>query len=167
MVVPKESGDVRISVDLRRLIREVRPERYVLPTLEDMVTKLNGATVFTHLDLTSGYYHLKLHSDSTKLTTFITPYGRYCFKRLPFGISSASEIFQRRMTETLEGVEGVEASQDDILVVGRTMEVHDEKSKATSAIIIHFDRIFRWRRDCLCIMGELLLRTLCSRRFWK
>ena len=121
VVVPKASGDIRICVDLRRLNREVRRERYVLPTLEDMVTKLNGPTVFTHLDLTSGYYHLKLHSDSTKLTTFITPYGRYCFKLLPFGISSASEIFQRRMTETLEGVEGVEASQDDILVAGRTM----------------------------------------------
>ena len=135
MVVPKESGDVRISVDLRRLIREVRPERYVLPTLEDMVTKLNGATVFTHLDLTSGYYHLKLHSDSTKLTTFITPYGRYCFKLLPFGISSASEIFQRRMTEMLEGVEGVEASQDAILVVGRTMEEHDKKLKKVLDVI--------------------------------
>ena len=135
VVVPKASGDIRICVDLRRLNREVRRERYVLPTLEDMVTKLNGATVFTHLDLTSGYYHLKLHSDSTKLTTFITPYGRYCFKRLPFGISSASEIFQRRMTETLEGVEGVEASQDDILVAGRTMEEHDEKLKKVLDVI--------------------------------
>ena len=106
-----------------------------MPTLEDVVTKLNGATVFTHLDLTSGYYHLKLHSDSTKLTTYITPYGRYCFKRLPFEISSASEIFQRRMTETLEGVEGVEASQDDILVVGRTMEEYDVKLKKVLDVI--------------------------------
>ena len=135
VVVPKQNGDVRICVDLRRLNSEVRRERYVLPTLEDMVTKLNGATVFTHLDLTSGYYHIELHSDSTKLTTFITPYGRYCFKRLPFGISSASEIFQRRMTETLEGVEGVEASQDDILVAGRTMDEHDEKLRKVLDVI--------------------------------
>ena len=135
VVVPKDNGDVRICVDLRRLNREVRRERYVLPTLEDMVTKLSGATVFTHLDLTSGYYHIELDSDSTKLTTFITPYGRYCFKRLPFGISSASEIFQRRMTEMLEGIEGVEASQDDILVAGRTMKEHDEKLRKVLDVI--------------------------------
>ena len=135
VVVPKEGGDVRICVDLRRLNKEVRRERYVLPTLEDMVAKLAGATVFTHLDLTSGYYHLPLHPDSTRLTTFITPYGRYCFKRLPFGISSASEIFQRRINETLESIEGVEASQDDILVAGRTMEEHDEKLKKVLDVI--------------------------------
>ena len=135
VVVPKENGDVRICVDLRRLNREVRRERYVLPTLEDMVTKISGATVFTHLDLTSGYYHMELDSDSTKLTTFITPYGRYCFQRLSFGISSASEIFQRRMTEMLEDIEGVEASQDDILVAGRTMEQHDEKLRKVLDVI--------------------------------
>ena len=89
----------------------------------------------TYLDLTSGYYHIELHSDSTKLTTFITPYGRYCFKRLPFGISLASEIFQGRMTETLGGVEGVEASQDDILVAGRTMDEHDEKLRKVLDVI--------------------------------
>ena len=135
VVVPKANGAVRICVDLRQLNREVKRERYVLSTLEDMITKLNGAQVFTHLDLTSGYYHLKLHPDSTRLTTFITPFGRYCFRRLPFGISSASEIFQRKMTELLEEVEGVEASQDDILVAGRTMEEHDEKLKKVLNLI--------------------------------
>ena len=135
VVVPKQNGDVRVCVDLRRLNREVRRERYVLPTLEDMVTKLSGATVFTHLDLTSGYYHIELDPNSTKLTTFITPYGRYCFKRLPFGISSASETFQRRMTELLEGIDGVEASQDDILVAGRTMEEHDVKLRKVFDVI--------------------------------
>ena len=92
----KKTRDVRICMDLQQLNREVRCERYVLPTLEDMVIKLNGATVFTHLDLTSRYYHVELHSDSTKLTTFVTSYGRYGFKHLPFGVTSASEIFQRQ-----------------------------------------------------------------------
>ena len=99
------------------------------------MTKLSGATVFTHLDLTSGYYHIELDSNSTKLTTFIIPYERYCFKRLPFGISSASEIFQRRMTEMLEDIDGVEASQDDILVAGRTMEEHDENLRKVLDVI--------------------------------
>ena len=159
VVVPKDNGDVRICVDLRRLNREVRRERYVLPTLEDMVTKLSGATVFTHLDLTSGYYHIELDSDSTKLTTFITPYGRYCFKRLPFGISSASEIFQRRMTEMLEGIEGVEASQDDILVAGRTMKEHDEKLRKvldviqTSGLKLNLKKCV-WRKTEVTFLGH-------------
>ena len=60
MVVPKQNGDVRICVNLRRLNREVPRKRYVLPTPEDMVTKLSGATVFSQLDLTSGYYYIEL-----------------------------------------------------------------------------------------------------------
>ena len=135
VVVRKGSGAVRICVDLRCLNKEVRRERYVLLALEEMVTKLRGAAVFIHLDLASGYSHLRLHPDSTKLTTFITPYRRYCFKRLPFGISSASEIFQRQMTKMLEAVEGVEASQDDILVTSPTVEEHDMKLKKMLRVI--------------------------------
>ena len=59
------------------------------------------------------------------LTTFITPYGRYCFCRLPFGISSATEHFQRRMQECLVGAEGVIIRTDDVLVKGNTQEEHD------------------------------------------
>ena len=59
------------------------------------------------------------------LTTFITPYGRYCFRDLPFGISSATEHFQRRMQECLVGAEGVNIHTGDVLVKGNTQEEHD------------------------------------------
>ena len=58
------------------------------------------------------------------LITFITPFGRYAFCRLPFGISSAPEIFQRKMSTRLDGLDGVEVIMDDILVHGRNMEEH-------------------------------------------
>ena len=127
VVVPKSNGQIRICVDLRQPNREVSRERYILPTLDDVASKMSGAIVFTHLDLTSGYYHLMLHPDCAKLTTFITPFGRFYFKRLPFGLTSASEIFQRRMTELLEGIDGIVVTQDDILVSGGTMAEHDER----------------------------------------
>ena len=127
VVVPKSNGQIRICVDLRQLNREVNRERYILPTLDDAASKMSGAIVFTHLDLTSGYYHLMLHPDCAKLTTFITPFGRFYFKRLPFGLTSASEIFQRRMTELLEGIDGIVVTQDDIVVSGGTMAEHDER----------------------------------------
>jgi len=64
------------------------------------------------------------------LTTFITPYGRFCFNRLPFGITSAPEHFQRRMSEILQGLEGVVCLVDDILVYGSTQAEHDAHLKA-------------------------------------
>uniref|UniRef100_A0A3Q1EIG7 Gypsy retrotransposon integrase-like protein 1 n=1 Tax=Acanthochromis polyacanthus TaxID=80966 RepID=A0A3Q1EIG7_9TELE len=83
--------------------------------------------MFTSLDAASGFWQIPLHPESSKLTTFITPFGRYAFKRLPFGITSAPEIFQRKMAETLSDLDGVAIYMDDILVYGNTAEQHDER----------------------------------------
>ena len=126
-VVLKKTGAVRICVDLRGLNKAVKRERYVLPTVEDVAPKLRGCTVFSTLDAASGYYQLPLEENSSKFTTFMTPFGRYMFRRLPMGITSASEIFQRRMTQILEGLDGVAVYQDDIIVAGATKEEHDNR----------------------------------------
>ena len=105
--VPKGESDVRICVDLKRLNACVKRERYVLPTIDELVHKLRGATVFSSLDAASGYWQFPLAEAASKLTTFITPFGRFRFKRLPFGISSASKIFQLEMSALLEGIEGI------------------------------------------------------------
>ena len=67
--------------------------------------------------------------------TFITPFGRFCFKRLPFGISSAPEIFQHNMTELLRDKDGVHIITDDILIHDRTMEEHDKRLEETWKLI--------------------------------
>ena len=126
-VLKKNTGKARICVDLTKLNQSVKREHYILPIPEEITAKLSGATVFSSLDAASGFWQIPLHPDSCKLTTFITPFGRYCFKRLPFGITSAPEIFQRKMLETLEGLEGVEVFMDDILVYGTSMEQHDAR----------------------------------------
>lgn len=126
-VLKKNTGTARICVDLTKLNRSVKRERYILPTPDEITAKLSGATVFSSLDAASGFWQIPLHPDSCKLTTFITPFGRYCFKRLPFGITSAPEIFQRKMLETLEGLEGVAVFMDDILIYGTSMEQHDAR----------------------------------------
>ena len=64
------------------------------------------------------------------MTTFITPFGRFCFNRLPFGISSAPEIFQRTMTGILQGLEGIVCHMDDILVHGVDQGEHDQRVRA-------------------------------------
>ena len=77
--------------------------------------------MFSKLDASSGYWQIPLHPESSRLRTFITPSGRFCFRRLPFGITSAPEIFQKRITNLLKDQEGVAAIQDDIIVFGRSV----------------------------------------------
>ena len=127
--VPKPKGGVRICVDLQRLNKAVKREHLVLPTLDDVAPNLAGSTIFSSLDAESGFWQIPLEPESQKLTTFISPFGRFCFERLPFGITSASEIFQRKMLELLQDHEGVEVIIDDILVHGRTREEHDARLK--------------------------------------
>lgn len=67
-----------------------------------------------------------LDKDSQRLTNFIKPYKMYCFKLLPFGITSAPEIFQRKMVETLEGLRGVAVYMDNIIIHGRDMRGNNE-----------------------------------------
>ncbi len=123
--VLKKNGKVRICVDLKKLNEQVKRERFILPTSEEITAELSGATVFSSLDAALGFFQIPLHSESSRLTTFITPFGRYCFRRLPFGITSAPEIFQRKMSETLQGLRGVSVYMDDIVVHGKDMEEHD------------------------------------------
>ena len=94
VVVLKSNGHVRICVDLTKLNESVCREKYQLPSVEESLSKLSRAHVFTKLDANSGFWQIPLHSDSRPLTTFLTPFGRYCFNRLPFGITSALEHFQ-------------------------------------------------------------------------
>ena len=72
-----------------------------MPTIEDIATRLHGAKVFSILDAKNGFWHVKLDEESSHLTTFHTPFGHYHWCRMPFGISSAPEVFQRRMHELI------------------------------------------------------------------
>lgn len=128
VVVPKKSGDPRICIDLTKLNESVRREKYILPSVEQTLGLLAGASIFSKLDANMGFWQIPLAEQSAKLTTFITPFGRYYFNRLPFGIASAPEHFQNRMvTEVTEGLDGVVCHMDDVLLWGRSQEEHDTR----------------------------------------
>ena len=119
MVVPKkDSNNLRICLDPTDLNRAIQRENYPLSTIEDVATRLHGAKVFSLLDVRSGFWHVMLDEPSSYLTTFNTPFGRYRWKRLPFGICSAPEIFQRKIHQLIEGLSGVEVVADDLVIVG-------------------------------------------------
>jgi len=133
MVTVVKPGKVRICIDPCDLNKAIQREHYPMKTIEEIVSEMPNAKVFTVLDATSGFWQVELDDESSKLCTFNTPFGRYRFTRLPFGIKSAPEVFQRYMTEMLEGIpgahpiNGTDAIVDDILVWGSTLEEHDER----------------------------------------
>ena len=98
-----------------------------MKTIEEVAAESNGAKVFSTIDASSGFWQVELDAESSKLVTFNSPFGRYKFLRLPFGINSASEVFQRRMTQALDDIEGVAVIVDDILVWGTTVEEHNRR----------------------------------------
>ena len=86
-------------MDLKPLTESVLQEVYPLPKVDETLAQLTGATLFSKLDANSGFWKIPLAETSRPLTTFITPFGRYHFNKLPFGITSAPEHFQRRMAK--------------------------------------------------------------------
>ncbi|XP_028513965.1 uncharacterized protein LOC110235889 [Exaiptasia diaphana] len=117
-IVHKSNGKLRICIDPQPLNVALQREHYRLPVLDDVLPKLKDAKVFSKLDDKEAYWHVRLDERSSNLTTMITPFGRYRWKRLPFGLKVSSEIFQRKIDEALENLKGVFNIVDDIIVVG-------------------------------------------------
>ena len=113
-----DKKQVRVCLDHRDLNRAVRRNHFNMPTLDDVLPKLKDAKIFSLLDAKDGFLHVKLTERSSYLTTFWSPKGRYRWVRLPFGLSSAPEEFQRRLQAALQGLDGVEVVADDVLVYG-------------------------------------------------
>ena len=93
--VLKPNGSVRICVDLAHLNKAVQREIHPMHSVDENLAKLGDSKIFSKLDANSGFWQIPLDGKSKLLTTFVTPFGRFCFNRLPFGISSAPKIFQR------------------------------------------------------------------------
>ena len=133
VVVEKKNGKLRLCIDPKDLNKNLKRSHYPLPTFEEIVPELHNAKIFSTFDARSGFWQIKLTEESSYLTTFNTPFGRYRWLRLPFGISSASEEYQRRMADALAGLDGVKVFIDDILVYGsgenlqEAMIDHDKK----------------------------------------
>lgn len=99
-------------------------DSHPLPLIEDILSELRGAVMFSTLDLKSAYHQLKLHEESRGLTAFITHEGLYQYCRVPYGLSSASAAFQKMMTQILSGIKGVQCYLDDVITYGSSEAEH-------------------------------------------
>ncbi|UYV80221.1 hypothetical protein LAZ67_18002076, partial [Cordylochernes scorpioides] len=125
VIAGKPNGDIRLCVDLSRLNEHVQREVHPMPVVEHMLGQLGEARFFSKLDANSGFHQIPLSPDCQHLTTFITPFGRYKYCRMPFGISLAPEYFQKVMSIILQGMDGVMCYLDDILIFASDSKTHD------------------------------------------
>ena len=125
VVVEKPDGNLRLCLDPRNLNKVVKREHYQLPTFEEISSRLAGARYFSKLDANKGYWQIPLDEASSILTVFGTPFGRYRFTVLPYGLHSAQEVYHKRITHHFDGIEQVETDIDDFLAWGKEHSDHD------------------------------------------
>ncbi len=118
VVVKKSNGKIRLCIDPKPLNKALKRNLYPLPVIDELLPELTNAKVFSVVDAKNGFWHVELDDESGYLTTFGTPWGRYRWTRMPFGISPAPEEFQRRLVQALDGLDSVKPIFDDILVFG-------------------------------------------------
>ena len=118
LVTAKASGDLRVCIDPTPLNRALLRDHHYMPGIDDILPNLTQAKVFSTCDCKSAFWHLELDDKTSLLTTFETPFGKYKWLRLPYGVSPAPELFQRRIQEVLADLKGVACIADDILIVG-------------------------------------------------
>ena len=124
--VIKPDSSLRICLDPKHLNEALKRNQHHIPTLEELTHRFSGATIFSKLDAKSGYWSVPLDAQNQLYTTFNTPFGRLCFKRLPFGLKTSEDVFQKAMDDILEGLPGVISIADDITVYGKDEREHDQ-----------------------------------------
>ena len=145
---PREPPKRRLCIDFRKvneLQQEVLAEGkkrgkislHPLPKIDKMYAKLKGAKVFSTIDLRSRNYHIALGKDSRAKTAFVTPFGKYEFLMVPFGLAQAPAYFQLLMNQVLEGLNFMMTYLDGIIIFSNSEEEH----------LLHLEEVFHQLRE--------------------
>ena len=126
LFVKRKDGALRMVVDYRALNKQMIKNRYLLPRIDDFFDQLAGSTVFSSLDLTQGYHHIRISKEDAPKTAFRTPFAYYQFKVLNFELTNAPATFQGVMNRVFHKFIGkfVLLYQDDILIFSKNEEEH-------------------------------------------
>ena len=123
--IPKKNDEIHICVDTGAANRAIKHVRHLIPTVNDIALDLNGAKVFSKLDVTQAFHQLELSPQSQGITTFTTHIGLFQYKRLNYGTNSAAETFQFTLQQALSGLKGVRNIADDVIMYGRDIKEHN------------------------------------------
>lgn len=126
LIRTKPNGAIRVCLDPKYLNQYLRRPLYPLPNIDTVFQRVQGAKIFTKLDLTQGFWHIRLDEESSRLCTFSTPFGRYRYLRMPFGISPGPEVFHRVMADVLKDIPNCMHYIDDVLMWSDSAEEHEK-----------------------------------------
>ena len=125
-VVREKGKKPRVCVDYRILNSKIVNDSYPLPLIRNIAQKLHGAKYFSKIDLKKAYWNIPLFEGHKHKSTVITPFGAYFFNRLPFGIASAPNSFQKALESIFRDIPGLFIYMDDLLLYSNTVEEHEE-----------------------------------------
>ena len=122
LFVKKKDGSMRLCIDCRELNRVTVKNKYPLPRIDDLFDQLRGASVFSKIDLRSGYHQIPVRECDIPKTAFSSRYGHYEFKVMPFGLTNAPAIFMDQMNRTFREYldKCVVVFIDDILIYSKS-----------------------------------------------
>ena len=127
LLVPKEGGSMRFCTDYRKVNTVTVKDSYPLLRVDDVIDAIGNAKFVTKIDLLKGYYQVELSDNAKEISAFITPFGLYEYTIMPFGMCNAPSTFQRIVNLIIQGLEGIYAYLDDIVVTGDTWDEHLER----------------------------------------
>src|SRR5277367_2522592 len=149
--VVNQDGSVRITGDYRLTLNPVTKQvQYPIPLTTDLFAKLSGGIIFSKIDLHSAYLQFQLSPESKHLTTINTTFGLFEYNCMPFGICSASAIFQREMDKLFSGISGVAVFEDDIVCTGKTVHEHNE---TLNEVLSRLDSVGLTVKESKCRFG--------------
>ena len=122
VLVKRKNNTIRVFLGPRQLNKNIVTSKHFMRRLDDILLAMTNAKYFTVVDTQHGYWHISLSEENPLFTTFNTPCGKYCFKRLPFGLTCSRDAFQQQLDQVLSGISGI---SDDILIWGDTAEQQD------------------------------------------
>ena len=153
VIVRKKSGDLRVCVDYRKLNLQTRKDSFPLPRIDECLDAVGGATMFSSLDLASGYYQVAMKESDKQKTAFSCPFGLYEHNRMPFGLCNAPATFQRLMQSVMHDhiFRILLCYLDDILIYSKNFSDHLE---ALEKVLIRLREIGVKLNPSKCKLGQ-------------